>query len=316
MLSTSGKSQLYQEQSVAQRADKSSVARSNYSGPTSITRNIKKDKNGNIWFASWQGIFKYDGHVFTNITSEISLNRFFSVLIDSKGHYWFGSIGSGAYHYDGQSFRNLTTKEGLANDSVLDIYEDKKGHIWFATEAGASRYDGTSFTNFTTKEGLPDMDLNAIIEDNTGNIWFASRSVLSIYDGRKFTKPTRKSGLTFSNVRSLIEDKKGRIWLGGGDGLWRYDGQQFTQMGAEFVGYIHEDQYGNIWTSSKTLNQEGWGLTRYSQASWNKEALSPTQIWENEGMIFGVLEDGKGDVWFGTLKGVCRYNGTAVECFE
>src|ERR1700743_163313 len=86
------------------------------SRPNRITRNIIQDRKGNIWIASWDGIFRYDGKSFTNITNKVSSARFFSVLEDRKGNFWFGSIGSGVYYYDGESFRNFTTKEGLAGN--------------------------------------------------------------------------------------------------------------------------------------------------------------------------------------------------------
>ena len=82
-----------------------------YNGPTNITRNIIQDKKGNVWMASWDGIFRYEtrlpygqGKSFTNITHEVSTARFFSVLEDRKGNLWFGSIGSGVYYYDALLF--------------------------------------------------------------------------------------------------------------------------------------------------------------------------------------------------------------------
>jgi ligand-binding sensor domain-containing protein len=73
-------------------------------GPNTITRNIIQDRKGNIWIAAFDGIFRYDGKSFINITSKVSSARFFSVLEDRKGNLWFGSIGSGVYYYDGRSF--------------------------------------------------------------------------------------------------------------------------------------------------------------------------------------------------------------------
>src|SRR5579863_498526 len=133
-------------------------------GPKWITRNIIQDRKGNIWIAAFDGIFRYDGKSFTNITSKVSSARFFSVLEDRRCNLWFGSIGSGVYCYDGKSFQNFTTKDGLARNSVTCIYEDKSGNIWF----GASRYDGKSFRNFTTKDELSNNDVNSVIEDKTG----------------------------------------------------------------------------------------------------------------------------------------------------
>jgi len=257
------------------------------SGPNRITRNIIQDRKGNIWIAAFDGIFRYDGKSFTNITSRVSSSHFFSVLEDSKGNFWFGSIGSGVYYYDGGAFRNFTTKEGLAGNGVTNIYEDKTGNIWFGTESGASRYDGKSFRNFKMNEAPPvtqadsvhvsvyqhqlpegswmHNDVNAIIQDKTGKLWFGTRGYAFIYDGKTFTTITNNDGKPFANVRSIIEDKKGNIWLGGHDGLWRYDGSTFTNFTKNFVGYIYEDKKGNIWTSSENTNPRGLALPRYGE---------------------------------------------------
>ena len=120
--------------------------------PKGIVRTIKQDKKGNIWITSWEGVFKYDGKTFTNVTRKVSTARFFSVLEDRKGNFWFASIGSGVYYYDGKTFQNFTTKDGLAGNEVTNIYEDKTGAVWFGTGNGASRYDGKSFRNFKMNE--------------------------------------------------------------------------------------------------------------------------------------------------------------------
>ena len=292
--------------------------------PNGITRTIIQDKNGNIWFATWQGIIQYNGNSFTNITSKVSSARFFSVLEDRKGNFWFSSVGSGVYYYDGKSFRNFTTKEGLANDRVIDIYEDKTGNIWFGTEGGASFYDGKSFRNFTTKEGLSDNDVNSIIEDKTGKFWFGTRGEACFYDGKTFTIFTH-NGKPFKKVRSIIEDKKGNIWLGGNDGLWRYDGSTFINFTSNFVGYIYEDKKGNIWTSSETA--QGWALSRYDGMSLSNSLFIKPTVTEiklnegmkegvNAGMIFGILEAYDGSIWFGDLKGVNRYDGNTFSKFK
>ena len=315
--------------------------------PNTITRTIKQDRKGNIWIATFAGVFRYDGTSFTHITSKVSSARFFSFLEDRKGNFWFSTVGSGVYYYDGKSFRNFTTKEGLANDQVIDIYEDKTGNIWFGTLTGASRYDarlsrqtsgdsvrqGKSFRNYSMNEGLPgiadkdDNDVNSIIEDKTGKFWFGTRGNACVYDarlsrhisgdtvgqGKTFTVLIHE-GKPFRNVRSLIEDKKGNIWLVGNRGLWRYDGSTFTNFTQDFVGYIHEDKKGNIWTSSQT--NQGWVLSRYDEKSLTNKKPIVTEINPNEGkMLFGILEANDGSIWFGA-DGVYRYNGNTVTDFK
>jgi ligand-binding sensor domain-containing protein len=323
------------------------------SEPRLITRNLIKDRKGNIWIAAFDGIFRSDGKPFTNITHNVSSARFFSVFEDSKGNMWFGSIGSGVYCYDGKSFKNFTTREGLAGYGVSCIYEDKTGAIWFGTENGASRYDGKSFRNFKIKEAPPRTDadsvhgsvyqhplpegswmhndINAIIEDKTGKLWFGTRGYAFVYDGKTFTTVTNKDGKPFANVRSIIEDKKGNIWLGGYDGLWRYDGSAFTNFTRNFVGNIYEDKNGNIWTSSevddnqalavslysgKPLANRTCALTRYDGKSLSGKTPTVTEIKPEKGMICGILEANDGSIWFGALGGVYRYDGKTITGFN
>ena len=326
--------------------------------PNGIVRTIKQDRKGNIWITSWEGVFKYDGKSFTNITSKVSSARFFSVLEDRKGNLWFASIGSGVYYYDGKSVRNFTTKDGLANDRVTNIYEDKTGNIWFGTESGASLYDGKSlpigqagFRNFKMNEAPPATesdsvytgpdsvhteadsvhisfyqkplpksswmhnDVNAIIEDKTGKFWFGTRGYATLYDGKTFTTITNAVGKPFTNVRSIIKDKKGNIWLGGFDGLWRYDGITFTNFTQHFVGYIYEDKKGNIWTSSERDSNLGWTLSCYDEKTLSNRKPTVTTI-ANKPMIFGILEDNKGNIWFGDFDGVHRYDGKTITDFK
>ena len=297
------------------------------SGPKWITRNIIQDRKGNIWIAAFDGIFRYDGKSFTDITSKVSSARFFSVLEDSKGNLWFGSIGSGVYYYDGKSFTNFTTGDGLINNRVSCIYEDKAGNIWFGTENGASCYDGKSFRNYRLNGSV-----NSIIEDKTGKFWFGTTGNTFVYDarlpdgqGKAFTVFTHE-GKPFTNVRSIIEDTKGNIWLGGNDGLWRYDVNTFTNFTQKFVGDIIEDKKGNIWTSSesaaspawdgsRTGNIQSWALTRYDGNSLSNKKPTVTEV-TNKGGIFGILEASDGSIWFGAFDGVHRYDGNTITDFK
>jgi ligand-binding sensor domain-containing protein len=289
--------------------------------PGTITRNIIQDRKGNIWIAAFDGIFRYDGKSFANITSKVSSARFFSVLEDRKGNFWFGTIGSGVFYYDGVSFRHFTMKEGLPDDRVPYIYEDKTGNIWFGTTNGASRYDGKSFYNYRMDGEVASVndnnDVNAIIEDKSGKFWFGTRGKLYRYDGKKFAV-VNHNGQSLRNVRKIMEDKQGQVWLGGSDGLWRYNGVTFTNITEDFVGYIFQDRNGNIWTSSQVArNPDGrWALSRYDVRSLYEKnpavAQMKSQYENNKGMIFGILEASDRNLWYGGLDGVHRYDSNTV----
>jgi len=294
-------------------------------GPTNIVRNMIQDRKGHIWIASWEGIIRYDGKTFTNYTNKESLRRYhvFCALEDRKGNLWFGTIGAGIYVYDGKTFTNYTTKEGLAYDKVGCFYEDKGGSIWIGTMGGISRYDGLAkdtksitFQNFTTEDGLTDNDINSIIEDKNGKFWIGTRGAACVYDGKTFTKFTNPVGRGFSNVRSIIEDNSSNIWLGGNDGLWRYDDGTFTNFNKNFVGYIYEDKAGNIWTNSVGEYPTDWVLSRYDKRPLPYEQPTVTEIKSATDMYFGILEDTTGNIWWGSLKGIHRFDGTSFDDFK
>jgi ligand-binding sensor domain-containing protein len=287
---------------------------------TSYVWDIRQDRNGNIWFATSDGVFRYDarlndkvgqGKSFTKITGQLISKPFCSVLEDRKGNFWFGTFGSGVYYYDGKSFQNFTTKEGLVNNSVVPIYEDNAGIIWLGTAGGVSRYDGKSFQNFTTSDGLTNNDVHAIVQDKTGKIWFGTRGDISIYDGKTFTTLTGKDGKTFRNVWSMIKDKNGNTWFGA-DGLWRYDGSTFTQIDQVGAGVITEDEKGNVLTSI------GGPIFRYDEQSLSDKnphvTVIKTKYEGRRNLPFGMLGANDGSIWIGSDR--YSYDGNTLTNFK
>jgi polyisoprenoid-binding protein YceI len=297
-------------------------------GPNIMVRNIKKGRNGTILIAgpnnsSFGDVFRYDGKSFTNLTSKIGSHRFWDVLEDRRGNNWFTSTDSGVYYYNGKSIQHFTTMEGLANNRVMSVYEDKAGIIWFGTGGGLSRYDGKSFRNFTTKEGLSDNDITTIMEDRTGKLWVGTRGRAFVYDGKKFTTLTHK-GQSFLDVWSIMEDRKGNIWLSGFNGfkvsqtggLWRYDGSTFTKVSKRGAYAIIQDKKGNVWTTGSVnpANPRIQALSRYDAKSLYSKKPIVTEIMSGKA-FFGLLEGSDSSIWFGDATGVYGYDGKTITDF-
>lgn len=297
--------------------------------PMSMVRNVKLARNGDILIASYLGVFRYDGKSFTNITSKIVAPRFSSfwdVLEDRKGNIWFATKDSGVYCYNGKSlpnrqegFQHFTTKNGLADNMALHIYEDRKGNIWF----GASRYDGKSFRTFSTEDGFPSNNIRLLLEDKTGKLWFGAQAEnMFVYDGKTFTLLQNKDGKAFNNVWSIIEDRKGNIWFGDVNGLWRYDGSNFINVSHKGAYAIIQDKKGNIWTTGPDeppRTGQVWSLSCYDAKSLYNEKPIITEIRSRPGMLLGILEDTKGNIWFGSAgpqAGVHRYDGKNITDFR
>ncbi|WP_295120197.1 two-component regulator propeller domain-containing protein [uncultured Chitinophaga sp.] len=288
--------------------------------PNSMVRNIKQARNGDILIASFLGVFRYDGKSFTNLTGKINTPSFFDVLEDRKGNLWFASRDSGVYCFNGKSVQHFTTKDGLASNMALHLYEDRAGNIWF----GTTRYDGESFRNFTTKDGFPSNNVRLLLEDKTGKLWFGGHGEnMFVYDarlngevgqGKTFTVLKNKDGKAFNSVWSIIEDKKGNIWFAE-DGLFRYDGKTFTKVSQTGAYSIIEDKKGNIWTSS------GSSIFCYDEQSLFN--ITPTvkeiKVSGENSFLFGILEANDGSIWVGArgpASKVYRYNGKTITDFK
>jgi len=292
-------------------------------GPQSIVRDVLQDKNGNYWIASWEGIIKYDGKVFTNYTLKNGLIHFHILALfeDSKGNLWFSNVRGGVYRYDGKSFQLFSTKDGLAHNTTMAFAEDKNGNIWFGTENGLCRYDEKTFTTFTIKDGLSDNNINSLLQDNKGMLWIGTAKGINHYDGKTFTNFLDKERLPFQKVASLFEDNSGIIWIGssaqqaGGKGLCSYDGKTLTELIIpNFVMYIRQDKKGNLLMAFNDYpNSPHFTLFNYDGKLLSKiyEQSEP----QKNPAIFGSLEDKSGNIWFGTAKGICRYDGKTFNYF-
>src|SRR5438105_889826 len=74
---------------------------------------------------------------------------------------------------------NLNTIDGLSQSSVLSIYKDRYGFMWFGTQDGLNKYDGFRFVVYkhlsNNPHSLPANNVNTVNEDSEGNIWAGTR---------------------------------------------------------------------------------------------------------------------------------------------
>ena len=207
------------------------------------------------------------------------------------------------------TWKNYTDLDGLEDNYIESIYQDREGFLWFGTNnGGVSRYDGEKFVNFTTDEGLASNFVRAIHEDKAGHLWFSTwEAGVSRYDGEKFVNFTADEGLASNFVRAIHQDREGYIWFGTNGGVSRYDGEKFINFTMDeglisnFVRAIHEDKAGHLWFGTWEV-----GVSRYDGEKF-------VNFTTDEGLVSNSVEaihqDREGYIWFGTDGGVSRYDG-------
>jgi ligand-binding sensor domain-containing protein/serine phosphatase RsbU (regulator of sigma subunit) len=244
---------------------------------------ICKDTAGQMWFGTNQGLLVYDPaktpgiqpRGFKSYSKKQGLvgNAVLCVICDHRGRIWAGTH-DGVTEFDGNVFSSISTTEGLSNNMVNSIQEDLSGHLWFCTEgAGISRYDGKFVRSY---HGLLSELVYGISEDRFGRLWFGTKGGgLSCYDGKKSYNYSTAQGLPSMNVWGVLEDKNtGHMWIGTDKGLADFD------------------------AASKT----GKPFTVYSPQA----GFIPEQV-------FCMLQDSKGNVWFGGIGGVSCYEPQVIK---
>jgi ligand-binding sensor domain-containing protein/serine phosphatase RsbU (regulator of sigma subunit) len=212
-------------------------------------------------------------------------------------------------------WRTIDSTNGLAENRVFSVYQDREENLWFGTEGGVSRYDGDSFINFTIQNGLAHNTVLSILQDREENLWFGTLGGgVSRYDGDSFINFTTQNGLACDIVSSILQDREGNLWFGTGyatlegKGVSRYNGDSFINFTTQ-NGLVHnttysilQDREGNLWFSTY-----GGGVSRYDGDSFINFT---TQNGLAHNLVSSILQDREGNIWFGTVSGgVSRYDG-------
>jgi ligand-binding sensor domain-containing protein len=230
-------------------------------------------------------------------------------------------------------FDEAERKEYLAaqvSDYIVEIYEDKRGHLWFGTvNHGVVHYDGQSLQTLTTRDGLPSNAVPSLTEDLDGNLWIGTQEGICRYDGKTITNFGQAEGLP-ARGGNVFKDKNGQIWANMYLGLYRYDGKSFEefklpiqkeslQAYAAISGRASlrlRDRAGNLWFSTN-----GAGVFKFDGKSF-------TQYTSQHGLctnfVTGIVEDRAGNLWFSCLQdhskksgdgGLCRFDGQDFTTF-
>ncbi|HVU94276.1 MAG TPA: two-component regulator propeller domain-containing protein [Puia sp.] len=255
-------------------------------------------------------------------TNGLSSNNINSIIKDRYGYMWFATE-DGLNRFDGINFtvynHNELDTNSLATNQLQTLYEDPQGNLWVGTNRTLSLYDRQKdcFHNFNIANGTA---VRAICSDNAGHLWIGSYAGLILYDpvrhtAKQYTSDSAGPGHLLSNtVISLFLDSKGRLWVGGNTGLYLYQAatdnfKRFSNDPADpasisdnAVKAITEDNNGHLWVGTNEggldlLLPDGIHFRRFKYSKTDRQSLASNRI-------YSVRPDSNGDLWLGTEEGL------------
>lgn len=310
--------------------------------PSNDLTAILQDNNGTIWIGTKdKGLIKYDVNTkqVLNFRTENGLtnDNIKTMYEDSDKNIWIGTLGGGiSYFNENQSinnnsldqltFKTFTTKEGLCNNKVLSVFQDREKNLWIGTFIGLNQLRTEHFEIYGAAQGLSNSLIWSIIKDKEGFLWMGTENGLMKYNPRRRESDqtiqtiTNKEGLANNNIVALYEDNEGFIWASNwGAGVCRVnkaDGkiEKFNTsngLPSNDVSTIIGDKEGNIW-----IGTDKGGLAKYTIQTKTFELFTSANGIGND-RIYTSFRDKNNNLWFGTLGGgITKYNGKIFHTFS
>jgi len=292
------------------------------------------DAEGNLWLAIGASAIRCDGEKFQLLTADgfqtpssgrssgrgvdsssrrgIPGSRrgprrgITDIHVDGQGNIWFANRGEGVKRYDGVSLRTFTAADGLNNNNISKIFEDRQKNLWFAGGQTLTKYDGKSFASFSVANvtGPP-----VAIHQDTTVVSFIYPYTVVRYDGENFEILTGDEVLGGPSedrlVRASTTDSGGNLWLATSHGVIKYDGKQFVTYTTEdglLVNDIRDvfvDSQKNLWCATW-----GGGIALYNGETFQSITTKHGLVHNN---VRSILEDSRKNMWFATDGGITRY---------
>lgn len=284
---------------------------------------INQDKEGNLWFATYDGVNKYDGYNFTvyrheyanpnSIASDITR----CIAIDDSDQIWVGTReGLSFYNRRKNSFSNYYYKKNGINVPINSIAPIKENWLMLGTAEGILLFDikKECFLNDT----LPSLHLlkPTVLVRQGEYIYIGAEDGVYTYtlSGGKLERlVSMPAGI---RIHAILCQMFSRIWMATeGDGLFMYDAKtkelknyryesEQSGLNSNYVRSLELDTENRLWVGTYS------GLNIYKEATDNFSSIKSSEIQEgslSQNSVRSIFKDSQGGMWLGTYWGGLNY---------
>ena len=284
----------------------------------STVRSACQDSRGQMWFATHDGLNRFDGYDFTvyrhrdDDSTSIADNIIRKVYLDSKGGLWVGTEkGLSFYDRDKDSFRNFST----GGKTVTGIAEDSNGRFMVATGGSLRIFNSNTWNwEISAPPCQPETFGATILYRDKEDIWIGTGTdgLFSYSIGSREIK--RISAFKSNSSIQCLLNHDGKIWIATeGDGLHSIDLEDGSlevyhhtdaarSLNSNFVRALQTDRDGNLWigTFNGLSILDGDGFINIKSDPFVHGSLSQSSV-------RCICRDNQGGMWLGTWFGGINY---------
>jgi len=278
---------------------------------------LSEDTNGAIWITSPDGSPRSvsQAQMFRRPDVQLMTLDVHTVLRDSSGNTWIGTLGQGLarLHADSDDLQKMewfSRLDGLSAEFVWCLLEDREHNIWVGTQNGLNRFRDEKVTTLTRREGLVSNNVDALAAGPKGAIWASTSMGINRIDGEHLDLY-----LNGATAMGLSADRENTLWAGTNRGVVRMENGRWSNLpmpaGIQLqdVTVITDANEKGVWLFDAHKGVYRWANGRLTDFS-DEPLLSGKTI-------FAARADGTGRVWFGLNQGgVVVFDGSVFHGYS
>jgi len=272
------------------------------------------ERRESLWVGTSAGAMEIDlatkdvRNVFTR-EQGLANEYIFAIGLDPRGHVWFGTNAGGVSTYLDGEWKTYFPMHGLADYWVYAFAYDKAGGSWIGTWNGANYYDPGTGEFTTYREELINIWVYGIDIDDKGRVWFGTEGGVSMYQNGNWRSWTHADGLGAANTGDLPQSPNTGLGTRSRHDLSVDVGDMESYNPNYVFAALYDPGRKGVW-----FGTWGGGVSMFDGTSnW----LSYSQADGLAGnIVYSIAREDDGTLWFGTNRGVSRFDGKTWTTFR